>query len=118
MEDQYLELTASGDDESAYKLLEPLFKTKAFDSFDSRISGLAWRAYERDLAVDPESKAQYERAMEALADVDEMPNLGMFVNCIALETPPEKLEPRSMPLFVVLVVLVFTALVIWAMWRH
>jgi hypothetical protein len=92
-EREYLSRTAVGEDESASKMLDGI-KGKLFKEFDSRISGLAWRAYQQDLLLYPDAKEKYEQAIRALANVETYLNLGMFVNCIALEMAPEKIDSR------------------------
>ncbi|HEU4415201.1 MAG TPA: hypothetical protein VFT65_10505 [Candidatus Angelobacter sp.] len=93
-ESRYLGLTDQGDDSAACDLLKEI-KRKAFDEFDSRISGLAWRAYQQDINTYSCAEESYQNAMSALAKVDECPNLGMFVNCIGLKTSPEELNKTS-----------------------
>ncbi len=111
LERTYLDLTEHGDDDGADAMLKTV-KGKKFKEFDSRISGLAWRAYLQDLAALPEAKERYREATMALANVDESPNLGMFVNCIALERSPEELNKTS-PFFWIFT-LVFTLFVLLA----
>ena len=88
---RYLELSEQGQDKAACDMLDRL-KGKAFDEFDLRISGLAWRAYEQDTGLCSSAGECYQKAIRALANVDNYPNLGMFVNCIALKTSPEELK--------------------------
>ena len=99
LEQEYLCLTENGSDESALRLLDQI-KGKGWDKFDRRIGDLAWTRYQADLRSEPEAKEQYDKALKALADVDRCPNLSMFIACIPLETPPEKLEPKALPRWV------------------
>lgn len=99
-EQEYLFLTEQAQDEKASNLLDTI-KGKGFEEFDRKISGLAWRRYESDVQTEASAKEVYDRALHALANGEqENLNLGMFVNCILLETPPEELEPKSLPRWV------------------
>lgn len=87
-------------------------KTRA--EFSSRISGLAWRAYQQDISAYSGAEECYQNAMHELAKVDDYPNLGMYVCCIALKTSPEVLDKTSWwPTIVVL--LVFLLLGLWGL---
>jgi hypothetical protein len=91
---RYLQVTASGDDKAASAMLDTLSHDE-FDLFDQRISGLMWRRYQADISLEPERRDPYQRAIAALAAVDTGPNLGMFVNCVALEMSPDEIHPRG-----------------------
>src|SRR5262249_58279338 len=93
-EDEYLSRTAVGEDEYASQMLDRI-KGKTFKQFDSRISGLVWRAYRQDLLQYPDAKERYQQATRVLADCEIYLNLGMFVNCIDLEMAPEKVDSRK-----------------------
>ncbi len=104
-EQEYLFLTEQAQDEAASNLLDTI-KGKGFGELDHKISGLAWRRYESDIKADASAKEEYERALHALANSEqENLNLGMFVNCILLETPPDELDPKPLPRWVLLTVL-------------
>ena len=107
LETQYLNLSEQGEDKTAYEMLE---KGKAFEEFDSRISGLAWRAYQQDISAYSGAEECYHNAIRALARVDDYPNLGMFVSCIALRTSPEKLKGSWWPAVLLLVLFLVLAL--------
>lgn len=118
IEDEYLSFTAQGNDEAASKLLNSI-KGKRFEELDRHVSGLAWRAYQHDLVNYAQAKEQYDRAIKALARVDEYPNLGMFVNCIALEVSPEDLNAPRVPWALIVIAALFVLVVVWSMWhRH
>ena len=93
-EEEYLSRASAGEDEYACKMLDRI-KGKKFEEFDSRISGLVWRAYQQDLLQYPDAKEKYQQATRALADTETYLNLGMFVNCIDLEMAPEKINSRK-----------------------
>lgn len=99
-EEAYLFRTALGEDESASKMLDTI-KGNRFEEFDSRISGLVWRAYQQDLLQFPDAKERYEQATRALSSRETYLNLGMFVNCIDLEMSPEKIN-SSKPALIIL----------------
>lgn len=118
-EQEYLFLTEQAQDEKASDLLDTI-KGKRFEQFDKNISGLAWRRYELDTQADASAKEEYEKASRALANSEqENLNLGMFVNCISLETPPEELEPKPLPRWVSLtVILAVLAFIVFSYLRR
>lgn len=93
-ENEYLSRSAAGEDEFASKMLDRI-KGAGFKEFDSRITGLLWRAYQQDLLLYPDAKEKYEQAIKALANGETYLNLGMFASCIALEMAPEEIERRT-----------------------
>ena len=114
-EEQYLELSAQGQDQAALDLLDTLGKKESTE-FDRCISGLAWRGYEEDLSAYAGAADSYRNAIRALAGAEKCLNLGMFVSCIATESAPDRdiselwLKP--------LVVAVIVALVLLGFWNH
>jgi hypothetical protein len=110
-EREYLLLTERGDDQAAVAMLKTI-KGKRFHEFDSCISGLMWRAYKADLAIMPAAKESYSRAIMALANIDKQPNLGIFVNCVALEKSPEERDKK--PWWFLILALAFVLWVIYA----
>lgn len=117
LEVKYLSLTGQGKDDAASELLSSV-KGKCFRELDQHVSGLIWRAYQQDLLNHSQAKEHYDRAIKALARVDEYPNLGMFVSCIALETPPKKLNAPQTPWVLIVLALLFVLLVVNAMWHR
>ena len=117
VEDEYLSLTGNGNDEAATQLLESQ-KGRAFEDLDQHISGLAWRAYQQDLTNYSQAKEKYDSAIRALANVDHHPNLGMFVNCIALEKSPEQLNRSSLPWLLIAIAGLFLLVALRSMWQR
>jgi hypothetical protein len=112
-EERYLQATAQGNDQSANEMLDTLSRSE-FDDFDKRIAGLIWRRYESDTVSDPNARETYQRAVASLASVDLFPNLGMFVNCVALEKSPadmQRSKQNSKLVFSVLIALVIAAMI-------
>ncbi len=116
-ERKYLETTAAGDDEAASEMLKTI-KGKAFETFDARINGLAWRAYERDLQANPDAEQAYGKALRALANIDHYPNLSMFINSIALKTPPDDLNARTSWRSLAVVIAILLTLIVLALLRR
>ncbi len=118
LEQEYLFNTERGDDAAALAIVERI-KGKQHEQFDERISGLAWRRYQADIVSDPEVQEEYKKALHALANVDEYPNLSMFICCIGLEKPPEELNAKSSPWRTLLVfALIVLAFIIAALLRR
>lgn len=105
-EQEYLDLTRAGLDEAALAVLEPL-KGRPFEDFDKKLTGLAWRAYQHDIALDPANQEAYDRAWHALANSDPWPNLSMFM-CVIVNGPEEERKP--MWPYVVAVIVLFAAI--------
>jgi len=93
-EKTYLSVTERGDDDSAVKMLDRI-KGRKFEQFSQRINSLAWRAYSHDLAVTPEAKQQYDKALRLLASSDEWPNRSMFINSLFREESPEQSQRKD-----------------------
>ncbi len=116
-ERKYLETTAAGDDEAASGMLKTI-KGKPFEAFDARINGLAWRAYQRDLHADPGAQQEYDKALRALANIDHYPNLSMFINSIALKTPPDELNAKTSWRSLAVVIAILLTLIVLALLRR